>query len=268
MLSSLPPLYGQGFMVAYAQLILVYYVCGALIHLVIPHLFHVKTIQSEGRQSGAVVRDAVYSLGPLAVKAAIWYGVEELHRRGWSMLYNGPVDRLSHVAYLVFCLLLLDYLHDAWFYLTHRFLHWKPVYRHIHYIHHKSVQPSAFTGYSFHLVEAVIVFFNEILVCWMFPIHMGLHRWYHLFTTIIHEGGHAGYEMAPFIPTCVGLVSLMIQGSKRAPPPALNTVQHHDMHHRYPTKHFSLYFTHLDRIFGTLHPTYDQAIRIHFNSKG
>jgi lathosterol oxidase len=79
---------------------------------------------------------------------------------------------------------------------------------------------------------------------------------------------HAGYEMAPFIPTCVGVVSLLIRGGNRAPPKALNTVQHHDMHHRYPTKHFSLYFTHLDRIFGTLHPSYDQTIRIHFNSKG
>ena len=53
----------------------------------------------------------------------------------------------------------------------------------------RSKTPSAFTGYSFHLVEAVIVFLNEILVCFVLPVHMGLHRWYHLFTTIIHEGG-------------------------------------------------------------------------------
>jgi hypothetical protein len=26
----------------------------------------------------------------------------------------------------------------------------------------------------------------------MFPIHIGLHRVYHIVTTIIHEGGHAG----------------------------------------------------------------------------
>jgi Delta7-sterol 5-desaturase len=66
MLHSLSPLYGQGFLVAYAQLVVVYYLSGALIHLVIPHIFHVKNIQSEGRQYGAVMRDAVYSLGPLA----------------------------------------------------------------------------------------------------------------------------------------------------------------------------------------------------------
>lgn len=31
----------------------------------------------------------------------------------------------------------LDYLHDAWFYWTHRLLHWKPLYMHIHMPHHR-----------------------------------------------------------------------------------------------------------------------------------
>ena len=153
----------------------------------------------------------------------------------------------SQILYMVLVVVLLDYLHDAWFYVTHRFLHWKPLYRHVHYIHHKSAVPSAFTGYSFHLVEAVIVFLNEVIVCFAFPIHVRLHRVYHLTTTAIHEGGHAGYELAPFIPTAVGMASLLLRGPRRAPPGALNTVQHHDMHHRYPSKHFSLYFTHWDR---------------------
>ena len=43
---------------------------------------------------------------------------------------------------------------------------------------------------------------------------------------------------------------------------ALNTVQHHDMHHRYPTRHFSLYFTHWDRWCGTEHPAYCEQVPI------
>ena len=42
---------------------------------------------------------------------------------------------------------------------------------------------------------------------------------------------------------------------------ALNTVQHHDMHHRFPTRHFSLYFTHWDRWCGTEHPGYRAQAR-------
>ena len=52
----------------------------------------------------------------------------------------------------------------------------------------RSNAPTAFTGYSFHVVEAAIVFANEILVCFLFPIHIGVHRIYHLFTTVIHNG--------------------------------------------------------------------------------
>lgn len=56
----------------------------------------------------------------------------------------------------------------------------------------RSTAPSPFTGYAFHMVEALIVFANEVLVCFLFPIHMGLHRIYHIFTTVIHEGTVVG----------------------------------------------------------------------------
>ncbi|GFR42198.1 hypothetical protein Agub_g3089 [Astrephomene gubernaculifera] len=200
--------------------------------------------------------------GPLAVKAAVWTVVEQLHSRGWGLTYGGPVRGLPQLAYCLLCVCLLDFLHDGWFYWTHRLLHWGPLYRHVHYIHHKSKAPSAFTGYSFHLAEALLVFANEVLVCWLLPLHMGLHRTYHLLTTLIHEGGHAGYELAPFIPTLEGLITLLLRGVR--PCAALNTVQHHDLHHRYPTRHFSLYFTHWDRWCGSLHPAYYKDLFSYF----
>ena len=41
----------------------------------------------------------------------------------------------------------------------------------------------------------------------------------------------------------------------------LNTVLHHDMHHRFPSRHFSLYFTHWDRWCGSEHPDYARKVR-------
>lgn len=195
------------------------------------------------------------------------------------------------------------------------------------------------------------MFANEILICFFLPMHLGLHRMYHLFTTIIHQGvrtaysvldswillnrrlypgmlhsdcfkqslcsvcglisgwsgkpgqseyccyvaathkssemafvlavkacieresaatvamccsgGHAGYEMAPFIPTAANLLSVAFNGVRKGRKD-FNTVQHHDMHHRYPTKHFSLYFVHWDRLCGTLHPRYEGSIFTYF----
>ena len=102
-------------------------------------------------------------------------------------------------------------------------------------------------------------------MCYLLPIHMGLHRGYHLLTTVIHEGGHAGYEVAPFIPSLECLAALLALGARK-PCGALNTVRHHDMHHRHPRSHFSLYMTHWDRWCGTEHPRYRADVAAHFGA--
>ena len=133
--------------------------------------------------------------------------------------------------------------------------------------HLRSTVPTAFAGYSFHAAEAALVFANEIIVVFLFPIHAGLHRAYHLFTTLIHlgafashssqqclmricrpvscscptrryaatrihparccTGGHAGYEIAPLVPSLEALLWAAVSAGGSAP--ALNTVKHHDM---------------------------------------
>ena len=183
------------------------------------------------------------------------WAAQELHARGWGQMYDGPVEGWRGWAYVALCVLVIDVLHDAWFYWTHRLLHWRPLMRRVHYMHHQSSVPSAYTGYSFHWAEAALVFANEVLVTFLFPVHAGLHRAYHLFATVIHNGGHCGYELAPFIPTLVGTLLLLAGRGRRHP--GLNTVLHHDLHHRFPRGHFSLYFTHWDRWMGTMHRDYD-----------
>ena len=64
--------------------------------------------------------------------------------------------------------------------------------------------PTAFCGYSFHVIEALIVFTNEVLVCYLLPIHAGLHRCYHLYTTVIHEGEWVGGWVAGWLGGWVG----------------------------------------------------------------
>jgi len=133
---------------------------------------------------------------------------------------------------------------------------WRWLYKHVHYLHHQSKVPTAFSGYSLHPLEAVIVFFDEIIVCFLFPIHINVHRLYHLYTTLIHIGGHAGYEMHPFIPSLEQLIWILFRGSSLSE--GLNTVLYHNIHHQFPNKHFSLYFTHWDEWFGTKRMGYNE----------
>lgn len=132
------------------------------------------------------------------------------------------------------------------------------------------------------------MFANEVFLGFLIPIDMRLHRVYHLFTTLIHlgasfesslvpaggnvnhfpletkrcAGGHAGYEMSPFTPHISNFIMCLFYGLSHGYR-GFNTVKHHDMHHQYPLKHFSLYFTHWDRVCGTLHPRYDSSV-VHY----
>jgi hypothetical protein len=57
------PLCNGGFLTAYTQLCVFYYLAAVVIHSVIPNLMSVHNIQVEDRPQGAIHRDALYSLG-------------------------------------------------------------------------------------------------------------------------------------------------------------------------------------------------------------
>lgn len=63
--------------------------------------------------------------------------MEEFYARGWGKLYGGPVNTAAGWGYILLCICFLDYLHDTWFYWTHRLLHWRPLYRWVHWEHHR-----------------------------------------------------------------------------------------------------------------------------------
>ena len=223
------------FLTAFAQSLSVYYATAFVIDTLPPHI-SLPNLHKLPRPPGQKRRDALRAVAPNLVKALVLTVSDELGRRGLNLMYSGPISSLPALLYVLLSILLMDILHDTWFYWTHRLLHWGPLYRAVHYMHHESRIPSAYSGYSFHVVEAAIVFANEILVAFLFPIHVHVHRVYHLAATIIHNAGHSGFEFAPFFPTIPGLLGFI--GAAGGKHWVLNTVQHHDMHHRLVIKHF------------------------------
>ena len=262
-LAILPPLVGGGAPLAMLQLCTVYYIGAAAVHYVLPRVVRATpALQHKTIERGQVAREAVLSLGALLVKALVFDGVERLHRAGWTKLYDGPniapTPSVAIQAVVVLATILaLDVLHDTWFYFTHRLMHeWRWLYRRVHYLHHESKVPTPFSAYSLHVGEAAIVFFDEILVCFVFPIHTAVHRAYHLYTTLIHIGGHAQFELHPLVPSLEQILWLALGGRPHRPSAWLNTVCYHNVHHAKPRKHMSLYFTHWDTLLGTAEATY------------
>lgn len=70
----LPPLWGGGFLVAFAQAAGFYYLLGALLHWVLPALLRPASIQEAPRRPGEVGRDALNSLGECCdeADAGVW----------------------------------------------------------------------------------------------------------------------------------------------------------------------------------------------------
>lgn len=69
---------------------------------------------------------------------------------------NGFVPWLSfadHPVWLAVLALLVPVIHETHFFLLHRAIHWGPLYRHVHSVHHNSVNPSPWSSLSMHPVE-------------------------------------------------------------------------------------------------------------------
>lgn len=83
----------------------------------------------------------------------IWTAIEV------AVLYayaNGYVPWLSfaeHPVYLFLLALAVPIVHETHFFLLHRAIHWGPLYKWVHSVHHNSVNPSPWSSLSMHPVE-------------------------------------------------------------------------------------------------------------------
>jgi sterol desaturase/sphingolipid hydroxylase (fatty acid hydroxylase superfamily) len=161
---------------------------------------------------------------------------------GWMEIY-GDIDDYGW-GYFTFSLIAIIILHDAYFYWTHRLMHLKGMMKHIHWLHHRSHNPSPWASYSFDMPEAAVHALFVPLALLLLPMH-GLAMWLFLGHMIIRNAmGHSGYELFPrrwAVHPLLGWLTL---------------VTHHDMHHANGNYNFGLYFSWWDRLMGTEHPDY------------
>ena len=82
---------------------------------------------------------------------------------------------------------------DAHFYLVHRFLHFKFMYKIAHSVHHRNINPGPWSSLSMHPVEHLL-YFSGVIVHWVILSHP-LHAIYHLFHAGLGSAnGHIGFK--------------------------------------------------------------------------
>lgn len=99
--------------------------------------------------------ELLHTLVVLGVGTALALAVTALRDRGLAHLPEAvspggwPAAVVAFVAVVGF--------NDLWFYGVHRMLHTPWWFRHVHAVHHRSVEVNPLSSYSFHVVEAVLL---------------------------------------------------------------------------------------------------------------
>ena len=135
-------------------------------------------------------------------------------------------------------------IHDTYFYWMHRLLHHKKIFRFAHLIHHKSINPSPFTSYSFHFLEAIAEALVLYVIVFTIPIHPITLILFGLFSFLINIYGHLGYE----------IISKSFRNSFWFQ--FINSSVYHNLHHKKFEGNYGLYFRFWDRIMRTENPNY------------
>ncbi len=128
------------------------------------------------------------------------------------------------------------------FYWIHRLIHWPPLYKSVHALHHRNTNVGPWSGLSMHPVEHLI-FFSSILIHFVLaahPIHILFHMQHQALTAAT---SHTGFE------------GMLVKDKNRL---ALGTF-HHQMHHRYFECNYGNLEMPWDKWFGSFHDGTDAS---------
>ena len=178
----------------------------------------------------------------LAGGVSIWSAYEVLYLWG---LANGVVPSFliaEHPIAFVVWLLVLPVLRSSHFYMIHRFLHWPPLYRRVHSLHHRNIHIGPWSGMSMHPVEQVI-YISSALVHFVIPSHPVI-LLLHLYSRCLGPAfSHSGFE------------KLLVKDTAIVD----SADFHHQLHHRFFECNYGTVDAPWDRWFGSFHDGSDEA---------
>ncbi len=170
---------------------------------------------------------AVYGV-PAGIVAWGW------RQQGWTAIYT---DVTAYPAWwLPASLFVYLFLHDTWFYWTHRWMHEPRLFHLAHAVHHASRPPTAWAAMSFHPIEAVTGAIVIPALVFFIPIHVAMLGLVLLIMTVMGITNHMGWEMFP---------------RHLVHSPAghwLITASHHQRHHEQYACNYGLYFRFWDHL--------------------
>lgn len=123
----------------------------------------------------------------------IWTAYEVLTMWLYANHYIPWIDISAHPIYFCAMMCAIPLVRDLHFYSIHRLIHWGPLYRWVHYLHHNNVNVGPFSGLAMHPVEHLF-YFSGVIFHWIVPSHP-IHAIFHLqHAGITPAQSHSGFE--------------------------------------------------------------------------
>ncbi|CAJ1336740.1 unnamed protein product [Effrenium voratum] len=147
--------------------------------------------------SGNMAHNLYYwSLGILQ-----WTLLEALMMRLWAtgkVPYVTAADIISKPVLLclnVFWVLAMPVWRDLHFYIAHRFIHIRAVYKYVHSLHHRNSDPEPFSGLTMHPIEHLYYYSNAFFpALYLSGLSPFLFYWCFFHLAIAPACGHSGFE--------------------------------------------------------------------------
>ncbi|TGK00033.1 sterol desaturase family protein [Leptospira langatensis] len=206
-----------------------------------------KIIQKRLPEKDKIFHELKYSAITLMIFAASGILVLLMKQSGMTLIYDKVED--YGVPYMIFSIIAIIFLHDTYFYWTHRLMHHPILFKRMHLVHHKSTNPSPWAAFSFHPYEAVVEAGIVPLVILFLPIHTVALVIFFFYSNFLNVLGHLSFELFP-----KGFIENKFLRLH-------NSTTHHNMHHKYFNCNYGLYFNIWDRIMGTNHERYFDTFR-------
>ena len=142
----------------------------------------------------------------------------------------------EHPVWFVAVFFLVPFIHEVGFYFAHRLMHWPPLYKVAHSLHHRNINPGPWSGLSMHPIEH-LVYFSTILLFFLIPSHP-----IHMINLASRLGvapaqGHTGFDR-------------VVVGEEASMDTSYFA---HYLHHKYFEVNYSDGMVPLDRWFGSFH---------------
>lgn len=204
-----------------------------------------KRLQAAPPPKGQAAREIRQSLISIAIFACI---IPLLYVAGLGqyMRFYRDIDQYGW-PYLFLSIVLMMLVQDTYFYWTHRLMHRRALFRHVHRAHHLSTNPTPVSTYAVHPLEAVVDYGASLIIIFLIPctgLSLFIFSWINVAYAVY---AHLDYELFP-----AGIKQHWLGRW-------INTSTAHNRHHASARYNFGWYFLFWDRLMGTLAPEADAA---------